>query len=255
MRASGLKTMIQNRWNRHEVYCKADYWDAKADEYGGTAVSGWPNQSLNVFYDKRELEILHSYLPQIDGAQVLDLGCGTGRIARYLAARNANVLGIDFSAKAIEVAKQQSPSANPAYRVQTIFELKEDKQFDIALSFGCLAVACTNWDTLSTALTNVFNALKPGGRILLLEPIHRGSLHFVLNMNVREFLEVMEEVGFAVKDATALHFWPIVRILGHVNWPRILTVAGYQLGEWMLTLLGGTYFGDYKAILAFRPEE
>jgi 2-polyprenyl-3-methyl-5-hydroxy-6-metoxy-1,4-benzoquinol methylase len=187
MRASGLKTMIQNRWNRHEVYCKADYWDAKADEYGGTAVSGWPNQSLNVFYDKRELEILNSYLPQIDGAQVLDLGCGTGRIARYLAARNANVLGIDFSAKAIEVAKQQSPSANPAYRVQTIFELKEDKQFDIALSFGCLAVACTNRDTLSTALTNVFNSLKPGGRILLLEPIHRGSLHFVLNMNVREF--------------------------------------------------------------------
>ncbi|HEV8619514.1 MAG TPA: class I SAM-dependent methyltransferase, partial [Nitrospiraceae bacterium] len=183
MKASSLTSMIQNRWNRERVYCTAEYWDAKADEYEGTAVSGWPNRSLNEFYDKRELEILNAYFPHIEGARVLDIGCGTGRIARYLANRKANVLGIDFSAKAIELARQQSPSGNPTYRVQTIFALKEDKQFDVVLSFGCLAVACTDRNELSAALTAIFNSLEPGGKILLIEPIHRGMLHFVLNMN------------------------------------------------------------------------
>ena len=122
MKARGLTSMIQNRWNREAVYCKAEYWNAKADEYDGAAVSGWPNRTLNVFYNKRELEILNSYFPHIEGARVLDIGCGTGRIARYLANRKANVLGIDFSAKAGELARQQSPSGNPTYRVQTIFD-------------------------------------------------------------------------------------------------------------------------------------
>lgn len=253
MKASGLKAMIRNRWNRDKVYCTADYWDAKAADYDGTAVSGWPNELLNVYYDQKELEILHRCVPRLDGLRVLDIGCGTGRMARYLAGHNAGVLGIDFSEKAIETARQQSPSGNPAYRVQTVFDLQEEEPFDVALSLGCLAVACTDRERLAAALAKVYRALRPGGSLLVIEPIHRGPLHFVLNMNVREFQQVLREAGFDVRSVEGLHFWPVVRVLGHFNLPRWLTAVGYRVGEWLRALTGGTFFGDYKALFAVRP--
>jgi len=255
MKVSGLRAMIKNRWNRDRIYCKPEFWDAKAEEYEDTAVSGWANSTVNTLYDQRELDILRASFPHVEGAHVLDVGCGTGRVARYFASQRANVLGIDFSEQAINVARQQGPPGNPNYRIQSVFKLNEHEQFDIALSLGCLSVACANRDELHAALTNLFNSLKPGGKILLVEPIHRWLLHLVLNMSVREFQEVMREVGFAVQEVTPLHFWPIVRPMAYFNFPRFITTAGYHLGDWALTLLGGTYFGDYKAILALRPDQ
>jgi 2-polyprenyl-3-methyl-5-hydroxy-6-metoxy-1,4-benzoquinol methylase len=255
MKASGLRAMIQNRWNREQVYCQPEYWDAKANEYDGTAVSGWANQALNELYDQRELDIIHAHLPQLEGTRVLDIGCGTGRMARHLAAHGANVLGIDFSEKAVRIAEQQSPSGNPAYRVQTVFDLQADGEFDVALSLGCLAVACKDAEQLRAALARIFGTLKPGGKLLLIEPIHRGLLHFVLNMSAHEFVGVMGEVGFEVKELIPLHFWPVVRPMAYVNLPRAVTAAGHRLGEWLLRLVRHPYFGDYKAILALRPEK
>ena len=72
-------------------------------------------------------------------------------------------------------------------------------------------------------------------------------------MSVHDFQQVIGEVGFSVQKITALHLWPIVRVIGHFNLPRMITTAGYRLGECMLTVLGRTYFGDYKVILAERP--
>ena len=108
-------------------------------------------------------------------------------------------------------------------------------------------------EQLQTALTNIFQCLHPGGKLLLIEPIHRGLLHLVLDMDVRELLAAMAAVGFNVEDVKALHFWPIVRPMAYFNLPRAITEAGYHAGEWVLNTLGGTYFGDYKAILASRP--
>jgi len=64
------------------------------------------------------ISLIEKYLPDVSGAEVLDIGCGTGRISRYFSERGAKVLGIDFSAKSIEIARLQSPKDNPCYRVQ-----------------------------------------------------------------------------------------------------------------------------------------
>lgn len=44
------------------------------------------------------------------GALVLDVGCGGGTKSKYLAGRGLRVVGIDFSEKMIEIAKQELPS-------------------------------------------------------------------------------------------------------------------------------------------------
>lgn len=88
------------------------------------------------------ISLIEKYLPDVSGAEVLDIGCGTGRISRYFSERGAKVLGIDFSAKSIEIARLQSPKDNPCYRVQSIFDLCEQNAFDIAVSWGTIAIAC-----------------------------------------------------------------------------------------------------------------
>jgi trans-aconitate methyltransferase len=44
-------------------------------------------------------------------ARVLDAGCGSGQKARYFQDRGARVLGIDFSDKLLEIARQTAPAA------------------------------------------------------------------------------------------------------------------------------------------------
>src|SRR5688572_21160643 len=46
------------------------------------------------------------------GARVLDAGCGAGQKARYFEDRGAHVLGIDFSAKLLDIARQTAPAAD-----------------------------------------------------------------------------------------------------------------------------------------------
>lgn len=50
-----------------------------------------------------------SMLP--NGARVLDAGCGPGQKARFFEDRGAHVLGIDFSEKLLEIARQASPAS------------------------------------------------------------------------------------------------------------------------------------------------
>ena len=51
-----------------------------------------------------------SLLPR--GARVLDAGCGSGQKTKFLEERGARVLGIDFSAKLLEIARRTAPDAD-----------------------------------------------------------------------------------------------------------------------------------------------
>src|SRR5688500_7812392 len=67
----------------HQLYANRDENEAKA------------------FIDELLLE-----LQPVEAASMLDLGCGSGRHARYLAAQGFNVTGIDLASSSIRTAKQ-----------------------------------------------------------------------------------------------------------------------------------------------------
>ena len=52
------------------------------------------------------LELLHS--GKVTPCRTLDLGCGAGNYAVYLATRGFEVTGIDFSPAAIKIAKENA---------------------------------------------------------------------------------------------------------------------------------------------------
>jgi 2-polyprenyl-3-methyl-5-hydroxy-6-metoxy-1,4-benzoquinol methylase len=251
VKLSNLKEMLATRSNREAIYSMADYWDQKAVECQGDAISMWANNHLNRYYHREQMKLIERLLPNVAGIRVLDVGCGTGRTSRYLADRGATVSGIDFSAKAIEVAKRQSSGSNPEFKVQSVFDIDDQAQFDLALSWGTFVIAARNREELLHVLRRVQQALKPGGKLLLCEPIHKGFLHRVLNLGLREFNAVMVEAGFKVEEVHQLHFWPMRLCLAYVSWPKFITAAGYWIGQGAMGLFGNV-LGDYKAVLASR---
>lgn len=253
MRIRGLRAALANRLRREEAYSQADYWDSKARQLEGSSVSMWNNDHLNELYHLEQMRLLDELLPDTRGRTLLDVGCGTGRLARHFAALGAHVVGIDFSAATIALAREQSGGCNPEYRVQSVFDLADAAAYDIVISVGALSVACRDRAGLLDALRRLRAALTPGGSILFLEPIHRGPLHRVLNMSPRGFTSTMREAGLELVHLRHIHFWPARLLLAYVRWPRWLTGAVHELGDLLLVrVLRRRRGGDYHAVLAAR---
>jgi 2-polyprenyl-3-methyl-5-hydroxy-6-metoxy-1,4-benzoquinol methylase len=242
--------MIRNRMRRKELYSTAAYWDSKAAAYDDDAVSWWPNNHLNTCYHAEQIALFESFLPDVRGRTILDLGCGTGRISRYLADRGAVVHGIDFSAKAVAIAKQRSPGPNPSFETRSVFDLDAEQAYDNIAVFGVVTIACKDRRELLDVMRRIRRALKPKGALMMIEPVHRSFLHRVLKMGLREFLGVVEEAGFRVVKTRQLHFWPARLSLAFLPWPRRFTRLGYRVGQSIMAVAGYQAGGDYKALYA-----
>jgi SAM-dependent methyltransferase len=74
------------------------------------------------------------FLCVLDPRSVLDAGCGTGRVARELAARGIDVVGIDAEPSMIAEARERSPEL--VWQVADLAELALDRTFDVVVMAG-----------------------------------------------------------------------------------------------------------------------
>lgn len=101
----------------------------------------------------------------------LDIGCGTGNYSVYLASAGfQEVLGVDFSAKAIEIARARvfKLRANVSFQQADVLELSAclgGKTFDFILDYSILH-HISDEDSEKYA-EQCYRALKPDGRLLL----------------------------------------------------------------------------------------
>ena len=245
-----LARMARERRNRKELYCTSGYWDSKARDHDGNAVSMWQNETLNRLYDQEQKDLINRLFGDLSGVALLDLGCGTGRHSRSFAAQGAIVSGLDFSKSALAIAERLSTGPNPVYRDGSLFDLTDETAYDAVFTWGVLAFACITKEELREALTRIRRALRAHGRLLLMEPIHSGFLRRVLKLTLAEYLNVMREAGLCVQSVAPLHFWPTRLILCYVSWPAWITVPLYHLGQTLMRVPGLARMADYWAILA-----
>jgi 2-polyprenyl-3-methyl-5-hydroxy-6-metoxy-1,4-benzoquinol methylase len=243
----------KQRLNRKALYSTAAFWDQKAETYSQSAISMWRNAHINECYRRQQIEIIDTWLTDVRGARILDVGCGTGRVSRHLTARGAEVLGIDFSTKAIDVAVKLTNDPKVSYRQQSVFDIGEREEFDAVTCIGVLAVACENDAQLNRVLGTLLKALKPGGRLIFIEPLHCGFLRRVLNMSLSRFLVHLEIVGLHVESIHQIAFWPVRLALCEIAWPRSVVKIAFSLGEALIRVVGNKG-GDYKAVLATFPK-
>lgn len=123
--------------------------------------------------------LVSEWLPALDGvvealesgARVADIGCGHGASTILMAQAfpNSTFVGVDYHAESIEIARKRAIEEDAAARTSfTVAAAKDDygEGFDLICFMDCLH----DLGDPVGALARARKALKPGGKVLLVEP-------------------------------------------------------------------------------------
>ena len=100
---------------------------------------------------------------------VLDVGCGTGEHALYLAERGHDVLGIDLAERAVEAARRKAVARGLDVEFLVWDALRVDRlgrSFDTAIDVGLFHTLSDDERPVYAAALHA--ALRPGGRAFVL---------------------------------------------------------------------------------------
>jgi SAM-dependent methyltransferase len=140
------------------------WWDGAAEDYYaehgeflGDDRFVWGPEGL----DEAEARLLGP----VRGRDVLEVGCGAGQCARWLAGQGARVVGVDLSADMLQQARRlaRRPSAPRAALLQSDARCLPfaDDCFDLACSaYGAIPFVADPWRVMA----EVARVLRPGGR-------------------------------------------------------------------------------------------
>jgi len=107
------------------------------------------------------------------GSPVLELGCGTGRIALPVARAGIRVVGLDRSAPLLALAGQKVAAALPEVRASVELVQGDMREFSLAERFPLVLVPYRAFQHLLTpvdqeqALGCIYEHLEEGGRLVL----------------------------------------------------------------------------------------
>jgi SAM-dependent methyltransferase len=139
-------------------------------------------------------------LPRVDGAEVLDIGCGSGTFARYLAEQRANVAAADFSLTAIDYAREYMLKDLPNARaiVADAHHIPfPDESFDLTVCSSTLEHVVDP----ARALSEMVRVTKRGGAFLLLMPNYMnfvGLIRIIWWLRGKPFAEIGQPINHAL---------------------------------------------------------
>ena len=148
------------------------------------------------------------------GMRALDLGTGTGTIARGLALRGCEVTGLDRSAPLMEQAAELDRGAGVI--VKYVNAAAEETGLPAAEFDLVTAGQCWHWFDRPRAATETRRVLKPGGRLVI--------AHF-------DWIPLPGNMVEATEKLIEKHNpkWKLAGGLGiHPQWPRDMAVAGFK---------------------------
>ena len=153
-------TRSENRWLRTKEI-PADAYDARYDQRAaaGENVHG-------------EADLVMRYAP----ASVLDAGCGTGRVARELAHRGADVVGVDLDPDMLATARRRSPGGNCVEADLASLDL--GRTFDVVVAAGNVMILLTP-GTEAAVIASLAHHLRPGGLLIAGFGLRHGDVTLV----------------------------------------------------------------------------
>ena len=254
-RQRGLFRLVQDRLHKHGLYDTPAYWDGKATQYEGLARSNWPSNTYNEHVHRQQMAALDDLLGDVAGLDIADVGCGTGRASLHLATRGARVHGFDFSPRSLAAARAEAQTTGLAidfveHDVKLPVESMYRGRFDVVLSLGCLTLACRTRSDFEAALDGLTAMLRPGGRLLFIEPVHRSRLLArILRMSLREWIGYCEIRGYRLEARRGILFVPTRYALAFRDLPARVTDPVFAWGEVVLEATHLERLADYKVLL------
>lgn len=144
-----------------------DWWDRDADDYHrehGDFLGTYADGGDFVWCPEGLREADAGLLGPVDGRDVLEIGCGSAPVARWLAGQGARAVGVDLSRRMLGVGVAAMAVDGP--RVPLIQATAEaipfaDESFDLACSaFGAVPFVADSARVMAEAA----RVLRPGGR-------------------------------------------------------------------------------------------
>ena len=142
-------------------------WDRQADDWREPGRRAWAETEPTWgIWQVPESEL--RVLPDVDGQDVIELGCGTAYWSAWLARRGARVTGIDNSARQLETARQLQREHGlefPLLHGSAEAVPLPDASFDLALS----EYGASIWCDPRVWVPEAARLLRPGGRLIFMK--------------------------------------------------------------------------------------
>jgi SAM-dependent methyltransferase len=140
-----------------------DHWFEDLADHLGSAYDRYAHTKGTV----QEVDFVAAHLALVPGQRILDVGCGTGRHAKELAARGFLVHGIDISQRFVDLARAQAPPGATFERLDAR-AMGFDGEFDavICLCQGAFGMMTADGDD-TAVIGGMAQALRVGGRLAL----------------------------------------------------------------------------------------
>jgi SAM-dependent methyltransferase len=203
------------------------YWEDRAQRFAGerdglaaVCAYGMPEFYNRAIHLEQRLA-LRPWLKVSAGTRVLDVGCGVGRWSRLLAARGAQVMGVDLSPTMIAQAQMRAVAAGIAdrcrFQVQDLSNLDVGEKFDLVLGVTVLQ-HILDPGRLRTALEAMSAHLAPGGRMILLEAaptevVSRCDTTVFTARHRDVYLSMMRAAGLELRALTGVDPAPFRKLL------------------------------------------
>ncbi|MBT3342945.1 MAG: methyltransferase domain-containing protein [Gemmatimonadetes bacterium] len=223
--------MDEERYEALRTMIRTSYEDAQiVTRY--VRIGLWPSEEA----------LIAEHVP--DGARVLDLGCGAGRVAIPLAEMGLDVVGIDVSAGMVAAAREQARYAGDVAG-QLSFDVGDATTLGFPNESFDSVLFCYNGIELVPGLQGkravveeAYRVLRPGGRfIVCVHSLFAFNIH--VPMRLRAFLRFLgrtvlglpvreQELGERfldddIEEAPYLQVWPPAR------WRGLFLQAGFEL--------------------------
>jgi SAM-dependent methyltransferase len=136
-----------------------------------TQLARYANPPANTVFP---LEYSFSLLGPVSGRTILDYGCGAGEDLVHLAARGADVIGLDISPELIELARKRAE----AYNVKAHFIVGSGYETGLPTASVdvVFAIAIFHHLDLAAATEELDRILKPSGVMIVQEPVRDSKL-------------------------------------------------------------------------------
>jgi SAM-dependent methyltransferase len=224
-------------------------WAKEAASYVAGAERNWATAEITWgILDAPETEV--KILPDVDGKDVVELGCGTAYVSSWLARRGARPVGVDLTAEQLETARRMQAEHGlefPLVHASAENVPLPDASFDLAVS----EYGASIWCDPDLWVAEAARLLRPGGELVFLV---NGTLLMLTSPDVEpveaagvELLRPyfgMRRFEWEFDDAIDFH-------LGYGDWIRVLTSHGFEVERLVELRNPGRGSGRYNL---FTPE-
>lgn len=203
-------------------------WDVFAEEFVEPGHAAWASEEPSWgTWGVPESEV--GMLEDVDGLDVIELGCGTGYVSAWIARRGARPVGLDNSPVQLANARRFQDEFDVHFPLvhgdaeRTPFP---DASFDLAISEYGAAIWCDPYAWIPEAA----RILRPGGRLVFLGASYISALCTPLDEDA-PISEQLQRDHFGLREMDWGEGSTVEFHIPHGEWIRLLRSNGFQIEE------------------------